>query len=208
MITLTMNGQQGETEQGQTLLEVAKSLGIEIPTLCHHPAIPPAGACRICMVEIARYFTDFLRKESCGKCTACREGVLRMYELLEKITSGNGTTEDIELLEEVSLYVRDNSICGLGKSAPNPTLSTLKYFRDEYMAHVVDRKCPAGVCRELTTFVIDQAKCKACGQCLKQCPTSAIVGGEKKVPAGIELEKCIKCGLCREACKFDAVMTE
>ncbi|KKL63863.1 hypothetical protein LCGC14_2170860, partial [marine sediment metagenome] len=124
MITLTMNGQQGETEQGQTLLEVAKSLGIEIPTLCHHPAIPPAGACRICMVEIARYFTDFLRKESCGKCTACREGVLRMYELLEKITSGDGAPEDIELLEEISMYVRDNSICGLGKSAPNPTLST------------------------------------------------------------------------------------
>ncbi|HDY64656.1 MAG TPA: 4Fe-4S dicluster domain-containing protein [Phycisphaerae bacterium] len=163
---------------------------------------------RICMVEIARYFTDFLRKESCGKCTACREGVLRMYELLEKITSGDGAPEDIELLEEISMYVRDNSICGLGKSAPNPTLSTLKYFRDEYLSHVTDRKCPAGVCRKLTTFTIDQEACKACGQCLKQCPTSAIVGGKKKVPAGIELEKCIKCGLCREACKFDAVMTE
>ena len=162
---------------------------------------------RTCVVEVAKYFTDFLRRESCGKCTACREGVLRMYELLEKITSGRAAMEDIELLEEVSLYVRDNSICGLGKSAPNPTLSTLRYFKDEYLAHVVDRKCPAGVCRALTTFTIDEEKCKACGLCVKACPTDAITGGKKKVPAKIDQDKCVKCGLCRDVCKFDAVAT-
>ena len=130
-----------------------------------------------------------------------------MYELLDKITSGNAVPEDIELLEEVSLYVRDNSICGLGKSAPNPTLSTLRYFKDEYMAHVVDRKCPAGVCKALTTFTIDEEKCKACGLCVKACPTDAITGGKKKVPAKIDQDKCVRCGLCREVCKFDAVAT-
>ena len=162
---------------------------------------------RICMVEIARYFTEFLCKESCGKCTACREGTLRMSELLEKITSGDGTLQDIQLLEEVSRYVADNSICGLGKSASNPTLSTLKYFRDEYLAHVQDRNCPAGVCKAITTFTIDREKCKACGLCLKACPTEAITGGMKKVPAEIDQVKCVTCGACRDACKFDAVAT-
>ncbi|MHC4715140.1 MAG: NADH-ubiquinone oxidoreductase-F iron-sulfur binding region domain-containing protein, partial [Planctomycetota bacterium] len=161
---------------------------------------------RTCMVEIARYFTDFLCRESCGKCTACREGVLRMYELLEKITNGEGTAADIDLLEEVSVYVRDNSICGLGKSAPNPALSTLKYFRDEYIAHVDERKCPAGVCRALTTFEIAADLCKACGRCLKECPTDAITGGAKKVKAEIDGAKCITCGACRDVCPFDAVV--
>ncbi len=161
---------------------------------------------RSCVVELARYFTDFLTKESCGKCTACREGVMRMSEVLEKITAGKGTPEDIELLEELCSYVRDNSICGLGKSAPNPTLSTLKYFKQEYMAHVVDHKCPAGVCRELTTFSIDAEKCKACGKCIKACPTEAITG-EKKVAHVINQDKCIKCGACREVCPFEAVIT-
>ncbi len=163
---------------------------------------------RSCLVEVAKYFTEFLAKESCGKCTACREGLVRMCELFEKITTGEGTLEDIELLEEVSSYVRDNSICGLGKSASNPTLSTLRYFRDEYVAHVKDRKCPAGVCRALTTFVIDSAKCKACGRCLDACPTEAISGGKQKVPAEIIAQKCITCGACREVCPFDAVATE
>ena len=161
---------------------------------------------RTCMVEVARYFTDFLRKESCGKCLACREGVQRMYELLERITSGQGTIEDVELLDELSRYVGENSICGLGKSAPNPALSTLKYFRDEYAAHVVEHKCPAGVCKALTTFTIDEEKCKACGQCLKACPTEAITG-QKKVPHVIDQDKCDKCGSCREVCPFDAVAT-
>lgn len=162
---------------------------------------------RTCMVEVARYFTEFLCRESCGKCTACREGTLRMYELFTKITAGEATLEDIDLLEEVSHYVADNSICGLGKSAPNPTLSTLKYFRDEYVAHVKDRTCPAGVCKALTTFVIDQDKCKACTQCLKVCPTDAIDGGEKKTPAAIVQDKCVTCGACRDVCPFDAVAT-
>ncbi len=160
-----------------------------------------------CMVEVARYFTEFLCKESCGKCTACREGVLRMSELLEGICAGDGTPKDIELLNEVALYVGDNSICGLGKSAPNPTLSTLKYFKEEYLAHVVDGECPAGVCKALTVFVIDQEKCKACGRCPKACPTEAISGGMKKVPALIDQEKCVRCGACREACTFDSVAT-
>jgi len=161
---------------------------------------------RTCMVEVARYFTNFLCRESCGKCTACREGTLRMYQLLERITSGQGTPEDVELLEEVSCYVRDNSICGLGKSAANPTLSTLKYFKDEYRAHVVERRCPAGVCKALTRFSIDKAKCKACGRCLKVCPTSAITG-QKKVAHVIDQAKCVRCGACREECPFDAVAT-
>jgi NADH-quinone oxidoreductase subunit F len=160
---------------------------------------------RTCMVEVARYFTKFLTKESCGKCTACREGLLRMDELLEKITCGRGCAEDVELLEEVGLYVQTNSICGLGKTAANPTLSTLKYFKDEYISHVVERRCPAGVCKELTTFRIDGAKCKACGKCIKSCPVEAITG-EKKVAHIISQDRCIKCGACREVCPFDAVV--
>ncbi len=161
---------------------------------------------RTCIVEVARYFTDFLSRESCGKCTACREGVLRMHELLEKITAGQGRVEDVQLLEEISAYVKDNSICGLGKSAPNPALSTLKYFRDEYLAHVERRTCPAGVCRALTTFTISEEACRACGKCIKACPVGAITGA-RKVAHVIDEDKCIRCGACREVCPFDAVMT-
>jgi len=161
---------------------------------------------RTCMVEVARYFTDFLRKESCGKCTACREGVLRMSEILERIVIGKGAMEDIDLLQELCLYVRDNSICGLGKSAPNPTLSTLKHFRDEYVAHVKDHKCPAGICPTLTTFVINKETCIACGKCRKACPVECI-SGKKKVPHEIDQAKCIKCGSCRTICPVDAVGT-
>ena len=162
---------------------------------------------RTCMVEVARYFTDFLRRESCGKCTACREGVARMGEILEKITLGKGTPADLDLLEELCNYVRDNSICGLGKSAPNPTLSAMKNFRAEYEAHVVDHKCPAGVCKAMTTFTISEPACKACGRCLKVCPTAAITG-QKKVPHVIDQDKCVKCGSCRDICPFDAVSTQ
>jgi ferredoxin len=129
-----------------------------------------------------------------------------MDETLEKITSGRGCIEDVELLEEVGVYVQTNSMCGLGKTAANPTLSTLKYFRDEYIAHVVNRRCPAGVCKDLTTFSIDGAKCRACGKCIKSCPIEAITG-EKKVAHVISQDKCIKCGVCREVCPFDAVVT-
>lgn len=162
---------------------------------------------RSCVVELARYFTEFLTKESCGKCTACREGVSRMLEVLERITSGKGVLEDIELLEELCLYVNDNSICGLGKSAPNPTMSTLKYFREEYLAHIEQRKCPAGVCRDLTTFSIDPEECKACGRCIKACPVEAVTG-EKKVVHVINQAKCVQCGSCRDICPFDAVVTK
>jgi len=161
---------------------------------------------RTCMVELARYFTQFLSGESCGKCTACREGVMRMHELLEKITRGQGSMEDVLLLEEICAYVKDNSICGLGKSAPNPALSTLKYFRDEYVAHVERRQCPAGVCRALTTFEISGERCRACGKCVKACPAAAIAGARKTAHV-IDENKCIRCGACREVCPFDAVMT-
>jgi len=161
---------------------------------------------RTCVVEVARYFTEFLCKESCGKCTACREGVTRMLDLLDAITMGEGVEGDLELLEEVSGYVRDNSMCGLGKTAANPTLSTLTYFRDEYLAHVIDHKCPAGVCKAMTTFVIDEEECTACGMCRRACPVEAI-RGEKKVPHVIEQEKCIQCGLCRESCPTDGINT-
>ncbi len=161
---------------------------------------------RTCMVEVARYFTEFLSRESCGKCTACREGVMRMHELLEKITAGQGSLEDVLLLEELSAYVKENSICGLGKSAPNPAVSTLKYFRDEYLAHVEQSKCPAGVCKALTTFAISETQCKACGKCIKVCPAEAITGA-KKVAHVIDEDKCIKCGACRDVCPFDAVAT-
>ena len=132
---------------------------------------------------------------------------MRMHELLEKITAGQATLDDLDTLEEISRYVGDNSICGLGKSAPNPTLSTLRYFRDEYLAHVVDRTCPAGVCKALTTFKVTAEACKACGRCLKACPVDAISGGTKKVSAEIRQDKCIKCGSCRDVCPFDAVGT-
>jgi NADH:ubiquinone oxidoreductase subunit F (NADH-binding) len=194
---------------GGCLPESALDLPVDFDRLTEAGSMMGSGGMivmdeRTCMVEIARYFTNFLRKESCGKCTACREGVLRMYEILERITRGEGVSQDIDLLQEVCEYVRDNSICGLGKSAPNPTLSTLKHFRDEYTAHVVDHKCPAGVCPALTTFVINTETCIACGRCKKVCPAEA-VAGEKKVPHEILQERCIKCGSCREVCPVDAV---
>lgn len=161
---------------------------------------------RTCMVEVARYFTEFLTKESCGKCTACREGLLQMLGLLDKITSGRAVAEDIDDLDKIGRYVRDNSLCGLGKTAANPTLSTLKYFRQEYIAHTIEHKCPSGVCRELTVFSIDPNICTACGKCLRSCPVEAITG-QKKTPHVIDTDKCTKCGLCREVCPFDAVMT-
>ncbi|MBQ6637295.1 MAG: 4Fe-4S binding protein [Lachnospiraceae bacterium] len=164
-----------------------------------------------CMVDIAKFFLEFTVDESCGKCTPCRIGTKRMYEMLEKITKGQATLEDLDKLEELCYYIKANSLCGLGQTAPNPVLSTLRYFRDEYVAHVVDKKCPAGVCKDLLSFTIDKEKCIGCGMCARQCPASAISKTDytapgKKLPAmAIDSSKCVKCGACMSTCKFGAI---
>jgi NADH:ubiquinone oxidoreductase subunit F (NADH-binding)/(2Fe-2S) ferredoxin/Pyruvate/2-oxoacid:ferredoxin oxidoreductase delta subunit len=160
-----------------------------------------------CMVDIARFFTEFVQSESCGKCAPCRIGTKRMLELLTRITLGEGELQDIDRLVKLGEMIKESSLCGLGQTAPNPVLSTIRYFRDEYVAHVTDGACPAGVCKALTTFTIDTEMCKACGMCVKACPASAISDGVKKVPAVIDQGKCISCGVCLETCKFDAVST-
>jgi NADH-quinone oxidoreductase subunit F len=160
-----------------------------------------------CMVDVAKYFLSFLQEESCGKCTSCREGIKRMLQILTRITEGKGEEGDIELLEELSKVVRDTSLCALGQTAPNPVLTTIRYFREEYEAHIKDKKCPARVCRDLITYTIDGEKCTGCMRCLKECPQQAIVG-ERKKPHRILQEKCIKCGICYESCRFDAVKVE
>lgn len=157
-----------------------------------------------CMVDVARYFLHFLVEESCGKCVPCREGVFRMYQILDRITKGKGERGDIELLQELAVTVADGSLCALGGTAPNPVLSTLRYFGDEYAAHIEDKRCPAGVCKALVTYSIAPDKCTTCGVCRKRCPVQAI-SGEKKQPHVIDQSKCIKCGICADTCKFDAV---
>jgi len=174
-----------------------------------------------CMVDVARYFLDFLREESCGRCTPCREGLQRMYQILEKICNGEAEEEDLKLLEETAEFVRNASLCALGASAPNPVLSTIRYFRDEYEAHILDKRCPAGVCRALITYRIDPELCICCGRCASSCPVECIAGKKGKPPAKarekdktagkvgapfkIDEEVCIRCGVCFDVCPVDAV---
>jgi len=158
-----------------------------------------------CMVDVAKFFLDFTRKESCGKCTFCRMGTMRMLEILNRITNGKGREGDIEKLEELAYQIKDNSLCGLGQTAPNPVLTTIKYFRDEYEAHIGQKKCPAKVCRPLLTYTVDQEKCTGCLVCLKNCPAKAITG-ERKKPHLINQDLCTKCGVCFSKCKFESII--
>jgi len=160
-----------------------------------------------CMVDVAKYFLNFLREESCGKCLSCREGIQRMYEIVTDISEGKGKEGDIELLEKLANVVKDASMCGLGQTGANPVLSTIRYFRDEYEAHIKYKRCPAAVCKEIIQYSIDEEKCTGCMACIKACPQGAITG-EKKKPHKIDQSKCIKCGVCSEICKFDAIMVE
>lgn len=186
-------------------------LPVDFDTLTKYGAMMGSGGMivmddRSCMVEVARYYVNFLCEESCGKCTPCREGLRQMRCILTDICEGRGQDGDIELLEEICATVRESSLCALGKSAPNPVLTTIRYFRDEYEAHIRERRCPAGVCRGLATFSVDAAKCKGCGRCRKACPTGA-VSGELRHPHTISPETCIACGSCREVCPFGAIRT-
>jgi NADP-reducing hydrogenase subunit HndC len=160
---------------------------------------------RTCMVDIARYFLTFLKAESCGKCIPCRSGIKRMHKILCDITEGSGREGDVELLEELAVAVKGGSLCGLGQTAPNPILTAIRYFRDEFDAHIRDKRCPAGVCKALIEYSIDSEKCTGCGRCIRVCPSEAITG-EKKEPHQLDPEQCIKCGACYEVCKFDAIV--
>lgn len=157
-----------------------------------------------CMVDMARFFLDFTARESCGKCIHCRIGTKRMLEILNRIVSGEGRDGDIELLEELCMTIKDGALCGLGQTAPNPVLTTIRYFRNEYEAHIYEHKCPAGHCTDLLTYQIDPELCRGCTLCAKKCPVGAI-SGKVKEPHVIDEEKCVKCGNCKDTCKFGAI---
>ncbi len=157
-----------------------------------------------CVPDIARYFVAFTKAESCGKCAPCRLGTWQMKAILDDICAGRATEDDVALLEEMAKAIAASALCGLGQTAPNPVLTTLKYFREEYESHTKWKKCPAGVCRELLTYSIDPEKCTGCRKCARSCPDGAI-SGEKKAPHVIDPDKCTRCGICHSVCKFDAV---
>lgn len=195
---------------GGCLPEDMLDLAVDYDTLTKAGAMVGSGGLVImdettCMVDIARFFLNFSTHESCGKCTPCREGTKRMYEILDRITKGEGKAEDLDTLENLALTIKETSLCGLGQFAPSPILATLKYFRHEYEAHIFDHKCPAHACSALLSYTIDKEKCKKCGLCAKHCPTSCI-SGDKNTPYEIKQENCIKCGTCMEKCKFKAVI--
>ena len=197
---------------GGCIPEDMLDLPVDFDTLKKRGAMMGSGGMivmddRSCMVEVARYYVNFLCGESCGKCTPCREGLKQMLAILTDICEGRGTMEDLDLLENLGHMMQDASLCALGKSAANPVLTTLQYFRDEYVAHIKEHRCPAGVCKNLTSFRIDADKCRGCTSCARACPVDAI-SGQVKVAHSIDANKCIRCGSCREACHFDAVVTE
>lgn len=195
---------------GGCLPEEMLDLLVDYDTLTRAGAMVGSGGLVVmdettCMVDIARFFLNFSQSESCGKCTPCREGNKRMWEILDRITRGEGQIEDIEKLETLANAIKETSLCGLGQNAPNPVLATLKYFRDEFEEHIRDKKCRAGACTELLTYRIDAERCKKCGLCAKNCPVKCI-SGDKNTPYSIDEEACIRCGTCMEVCKFGTVI--
>ena len=197
---------------GGCIPEQFLGLGVDFDELTKVGSIMGSGGMIVmdqdtCMVDIARYFLDFLKEESCGQCNPCREGITAMLDILTDICQGNGKEGDIELLEELGMMIQKFSLCGLGTSAPNPVLTTILYFRDEYEAHIKDKKCPSGVCKPLFHYEIDEEACNGCTLCAKSCPEEAITGEKKKAHL-LDVEKCIKCGICYDACKFDAILIQ
>jgi NADH:ubiquinone oxidoreductase subunit F (NADH-binding)/(2Fe-2S) ferredoxin len=195
---------------GGCLPEEKLDLSVDYESLTGAGAIVGSGGLVVmdedtCMVDVAKYFLDFTRRESCGKCTPCREGTQRMREMLEKFSKGQGTLEDLDILANLARTINDTALCGLGQTAPNPILTTLRYFRDEYVAHIRDKKCPAGVCQDLLTYLILTDRCNGCTACVRVCPVSAISGEVKKAHL-IDQQKCFKCGACMSKCRFGAIV--
>ncbi len=206
-VEITIDGAKVRGEPNQTILEVAKRNGVHIPTLCNHPHLRATGACRICVVDLAKYFLNFTTAESCGKCSPCRNGLQRMLETLTKITEGRGNESDLADLREISAAVADASLCALGRGAPNPVLTTMKYFPEEYASHVSEKRCPAHGCKAMIKgYVVDESVCVGCSLCAGKCPTNSISLGSGK--AEIDAATCIRCGQCAGECTFGAIKEE